>query len=226
MRLSELDLIAIQVEVLFVHSPVGKMKCVNEKGNPKAPRFFLGRTREGSITRYHCNVDDKTISKIEKLIREPSNHIEIAKIINVLNEERTVENIWMGPAFMLPNNLHKPTRTIQITEKNKELLRENFPNLIEQMEWRQPYFAIVQNEKVVSICCSARSTPVAAEASVETLAEFQGNGYGTDVVTAWAISIQEEKRIPLYSTSWDNYASQAVARKLKLINYGMNLHIT
>ncbi|MGE7891104.1 GNAT family N-acetyltransferase [Bacillus cereus] len=226
MRLSELDLIAIQVEVLFVHSPVGKMKCVNEKGNPKAPRFFLGRTREGSITRYHCNVDDKTISKIEKLIREPSNHIGIAKIINVLNEERTVENIWMGPAFMLPNNLHKPTRTIQITEKNKELLRENFSNLIEQMEWRQPYFAIVQNEKVVSICCSARSTPVAAEASVETLAEFQGNGYGTDVVTAWAISIQEEKRIPLYSTSWDNYASQAVARKLKLINYGMNLHIT
>ncbi|MEC2525685.1 GNAT family N-acetyltransferase, partial [Bacillus thuringiensis] len=38
--------------------------------------------------------------------------------------------------------------------------------------------------------------------------------------------IQEEKRIPLYSTSWDNYASQAVARKLKLIDYGMNLHIT
>ncbi len=94
------------------------------------------------------------------------------------------------------------------------------------MEWRQPYFAIVKNEKVVSICCSARSTPVAAEASVETLAEFQGNGYGTDVVTAWAISIQEENRIPLYSTSWDNFASQAVAKKLKLINYGMNLHIT
>ncbi|HDR7788785.1 GNAT family N-acetyltransferase [Bacillus cereus] len=223
MRLSELDLIAIQVEVLFVHNQVGKMKYVNEQGNPKAPRCFLGRTREGSITRYHCDLDDETVGKIEKLIREPSNHIEIAKIIHVLNEERTVKNIWMGPAFMFSNNLHKPTRTIQITEKNKELLRENFPNLIEQMEWRQPYFAIVKNEKVVSICCSARSTPVAAEASVETLAE---NGYGTDVVTAWAISIQEENRISLYSTSWDNYASQEVARKLNLINYGMNLHIT
>ncbi|MCM0005093.1 MULTISPECIES: GNAT family N-acetyltransferase [Bacillus cereus group] len=223
MRLSELDLIAIQVEVLFVHNQVGKMKYVNEQGNPKAPRCFLGRTREGSITRYHCDLDDETVGKIEKLIREPSNHIEIAKIIHVLNEERTVKNIWMGPAFMFSNNLHKPTRTIQITEKNKELFRENFPNLIEQMEWRQPYFAIVKNEKVVSICCSARSTPVAAEASVETLAE---NGYGTDVVTAWAISIQEENRISLYSTSWDNYASQEVARKLKLINYGMNLHIT
>lgn len=57
MRLSELDLIAIQVEVLFVHNRVGKMKYVNEQGNPKAPRFFLGRTREGSITRYHCDLD-------------------------------------------------------------------------------------------------------------------------------------------------------------------------
>ena len=53
----------------------------------------------------------------------------------------------MYSAFMFSNNLHKPTRTIQITEKNKELLRENFPNLIEQMEWRQPYFAIVKMKR-------------------------------------------------------------------------------
>ncbi|MGH0514307.1 GNAT family N-acetyltransferase [Bacillus cereus] len=226
MRLSELELIAIQAEALFVHNQVGKMICVNEQGNSKAPRFFLGRTREGNIKRYHYNLDSEMISKIEKLILECSNHIEIAKIIKVLNDERTVENIWVGSAYMFPNNLNKPTRAIQITEKNKELLRENFPNLIEQMEWRQPYFAIVENEQVVSICCSARSSPEASEASVETLAEFQGNGYGSDVVTAWAISVKEEKRIPLYSTSWENFSSQAVARKLKLIKYGMNLHIT
>ncbi|MED0984706.1 GNAT family N-acetyltransferase [Bacillus paramycoides] len=226
MKLSELELIAIQAEVLFVHNQVGRIKSVNEHGNLKEPRFFLGRTREGNITRYHYNLHSETVNEIGKLISERSNHIEIAKIIKILNEERAVENIWMGPTFMFPNNLNKPTRTIRITEKNKELLRESFPNLIEQMEWRKPYFAIVENEKVVSICCSARSTPIASEASVETLSEFQGKGYGSDVVTAWAISIQEEKRIPLYSTAWDNFASQAVARKLKLSNYGMNLHIT
>ena len=94
MRLSELDLIAIQVEVLFVHNQVGKMKYVNEQGNPKH-HVFLGRTREGSITRYHCDLDDEMVSKIENLIREPSNHIEVAKIIHVLNEERTVK-IWLS----------------------------------------------------------------------------------------------------------------------------------
>ncbi|KFM99152.1 FR47-like family protein [Bacillus clarus] len=98
--------------------------------------------------------------------------------------------------------------------------------MLEQLEWRKPCFAILDNEKVVSICCSARSTPVASEAIVETLQKFQGKGYASDIVTAWAISIQEEKRIPLYSTAWDNFASQAVAKKLKLMNYGMNVHIT
>ena len=38
------------------------------------------------------------VSKIENLIREPSNHIEVAKIIHVLNEERTVK-IFDGPCF-------------------------------------------------------------------------------------------------------------------------------
>ncbi|MFJ8416395.1 GNAT family N-acetyltransferase [Bacillus paramycoides] len=226
MRLSELELIAIQAEVLFVYNQAGRIKSVNEHGYLKAPRFFLGRTREGNVTKYHYDLHSEMINKIEKLIQKYSKHIEIAKIIKVLNEERTVENIWIGPAYRFPNDLIEPIRTLQITGKNKELLRESFPSLIEQMEWRQPYFAIVENEKVVSICCSARSTTIASEASVETLSEFQGKGYGSDVVTAWAISIQEEKRIPLYSTAWDNFASQAVARKLKLSNYGMNLHIT
>ena len=47
MTLSELDLIVIQVEVLFVHNQVGKMKYVNEQGNPKAPRFFLAELVKG-----------------------------------------------------------------------------------------------------------------------------------------------------------------------------------
>jgi hypothetical protein len=32
--------------------------------------------------------------------------------------------------------------------------------------------------------------------------------------------------IPLYSTSWQNQASLALARKLGLIQYGADLHIT
>jgi hypothetical protein len=32
--------------------------------------------------------------------------------------------------------------------------------------------------------------------------------------------------VPLYSTSWKNEPSRAVARRLGLIQYGVDLHIT
>ncbi|KFN03931.1 hypothetical protein DJ93_3063 [Bacillus clarus] len=112
MRLSEFELITIQAEVLFVHDQLGRMQSVNEPGNPEAPRFFLGCTRGGNITRYHYNLNSDTVSEIEKLIPACSNYIELAKIINVLNEEKKVENIWIGPAFMFTENLNKPIRTV------------------------------------------------------------------------------------------------------------------
>jgi predicted GNAT family acetyltransferase len=58
-----------------------------------------------------------------------------------------------------------------------------------------------------------------------TLEEFRGRGYAPAVVAAWAHAVREAGRIPLYSTTWDNLASRAVARKLGLIVYGSNLSL-
>ena len=45
------------------------------------------------------------------------------------------------------------------------------------------------------------------------------------VVAAWAHAIRAEGRTPLYSTSWDNAASQGVARKLGLVIYGTDFSL-
>jgi len=69
-------------------------------------------------------------------------------------------------------------------------------------------------------------TPAAHEAGVETLADFRGRGYAKDVVAGWARLVQFMGAIPLYRTSWENTASQAVAKKLSLLSYGADFQIS
>jgi predicted GNAT family acetyltransferase len=60
---------------------------------------------------------------------------------------------------------------------------------------------------------------------VETLEGYRGRGHAPAAVAAWARAVRATGRIPLYSTSWDNLASQAVARKLGLIPYGADFSL-
>ena len=71
-----------------------------------------------------------------------------------------------------------------------------------------------------------RITPRAHEAGVETAAECRGRGHAAAVVARWAAAVREQGAEPLYSTSWRNKASRAVARKLGLVPVGRDLHIT
>lgn len=89
-----------------------------------------------------------------------------------------------------------------------------------------PICAVLRDGSAVSICASVRVTEHAHEAGVETHPAFRGAGHAARAVTAWARDVRAGGRIPLYSTSWENTASQAVARKLGLIQFGVDLHIT
>ncbi len=77
----------------------------------------------------------------------------------------------------------------------------------------------------VSACFRARRSRVAAEAGLETAGAFRGRGLGSRVTAAWALAIRESGRTPLYSTSWDNDASRAVAGKLGLRTYASSWSI-
>jgi predicted GNAT family acetyltransferase len=71
-----------------------------------------------------------------------------------------------------------------------------------------------------------RITPLAHEAGVETVPLFRGRGYARAVVAAWSAAVRALGAEPLYSTTWQNMASRAVARALGLVAVGRDLHIT
>jgi predicted GNAT family acetyltransferase len=85
--------------------------------------------------------------------------------------------------------------------------------------------AMVVDGAAVSMCSCARLTDRAAQASLETLEAYRGRGYAAVVVAAWARAVRDSGRIPFYSTPHDNVASQAVARKLGLIQYAVEFGV-
>ena len=60
---------------------------------------------------------------------------------------------------------------------------------------------------------------------MDTAEGFRGRGYAALVTAAWAQAIRAAGLTPVYSTSDDNHASRAVARKLRLREFGWDVQV-
>lgn len=131
-----------------------------------------------------------------------------------------------GPAFTFPDVVAESADIVFV--EDEQLLQHNFrgwvPGEIAAGCW--PVTAVIKDGYPVSVCFSARSSDAAAEAGVETAEPFRGRGFGSRVTAAWALAVRASGRIPLYSTSWTNSPSLAVARKLGLIAYASSWNIS
>ena len=91
---------------------------------------------------------------------------------------------------------------------------------------RQPFVAIVEGGRAVSLCCSVRISPAVHCAGVKTLAAHRRRGHAVSAVAGWAAAVRALGAAPFYSTSWDNEASQSVAVRLGLSLAGVDFHVT
>ena len=150
----------------------------------------------------------------------------LAKVKDLLTPHITMDRQWMGPAYRFPDSLWVSPEVVRIDRSTAYLLEFGFSDLIPELDHCQPVVAIVEGDKAVSVCQSVRKSEEAEEAGVDTLLSHRGKGYAAKVVAGWAKIVREQGRIPLYSTSWDNRASQRVAEKLGLQLYGVDIHIS
>jgi GNAT superfamily N-acetyltransferase len=227
------ELMRLHVQALFTHDARGRMVRVNEAGGGPAPRFFLGRTRHGGVWRFRDDVDDALAHELEALCRaEPAADELLAPPYGaeayqaLLARAAAVERTWAGPAYRVPSGVAAPPDAVLITEQNLDLLRPHMQAWLGDVVSCHPMLAVVDGARAVCLCASVRGTPPAHEAGVETAPEFRGRGYAARAVAAWAAAVEASGALPLYSTSWENTASQALARRLGLYRYGATLHIT
>jgi GNAT superfamily N-acetyltransferase len=235
---SDLELMETQVQALFTHDGNGRLRHINEPAGAPAPRFFMGRTRDGNLWRFRHDLPDDVAGRLNDLcasepIRprfdEPPVHLDSYK--RILQSHGEIRREWVGPAYRFPEHFRRPTHTrltgiVRITQANSELLRWGFGDWIPGLGSSQPCMAVVEDGRAVSLCCSVRISPQAHEAGVETLPDYRRRGYAARVVAGWAAAVRQLGCTPLYSTSWDNAASRGVAAMLGLILYGVDLHFT
>lgn len=231
-KLSAHELMELHAEALFTQDRNGKLLKVNEPWpcEEHAPRFFMGRTFEGTtICRFRHDVPETIITQMEDLCadeplvrdaRSKPKHFDVYR--RLLEGDR----FTMGPCYFIPADLEPSAEVVSITrEKNTQYLHGGFEWLLSELEYAQPCIALVSEGQAVSVCRSVRITSKAHEAGLETLESYRGRGFAAAVVAGWARAVRDLEAIPLYSTSHDNLASQNVAGKLALSCYGVNFTI-
>lgn len=124
---------------------------------------------------------------------------------------------------------------VLVTAANEALLEPEFADLRPVLREIAPCVAVLAGgddgvaptipppataSRAVAVCFSSRLSARAAEAGVETLEAWRRRGYGRAAVAAWAGAVRGQGRLPLYSTTWSNTASQGIARALGFVLFG------
>lgn len=225
---SATDWLDLHLRALFVHDDRGRIVVRNALDHARAPRFFLGRTSGGNRWRFRDDLPGHLVSQLQALCEEEPAPADLLKppvqeaaYRHLLAGHAPPGEGWAGPAYRFPANLPRNSRAlVPLTATNADLLRGgDLEPWSEDIGRSEPLIALVREGRAVSVCGSVRITPEAHEAGVETSVDARGRGLAVAVVAGWARAVREAGAEPLYSTSWENTASQAVARKLALIPY-------
>ena len=217
----------LQLRTLYRLNRDGRIAGKPHPEPAPGPLFCIIRGKQGCAWAARADVPRPLADELDRLarqeppasdFRDPPLHAE--RYLSLV--EGTVDS---GPAFTFPKRIPRPHGTVFI-EDVRPLDRHFSGWSASEVPYRTPIVAVVEDGYAVSACFCARRTDEAAEAGVETAPPFRGLGLGPQVAAGWALAIRASGRVPLYSTSWSNDASLALARKLGLDMYASNWSIS
>jgi GNAT superfamily N-acetyltransferase len=227
MQRDDRALMELDAEILFTYDARGRMLRVNEPDGRRAPRLFVGRTTGGHVVRFGELMPNAVADRLLEIVEDqpaidglrlPPAMREAIRA--VLAHDGPIGSEGGGPAYRFPETMSPPGGAVEVTDANRERVRDALPWLYRELGGRGPCLAVLVRGRAVSVCFSSRIGERAMEAGVFTLPEFRGRGYAARVTAAWALAVRRRGIVPVYSTSWENLASQGVARTLGLVPFG------
>ena len=211
----------LQLKTMYLTDSHRRITLTLDTSARSAPFFVLIRGESNVAWGVRNDVSEKIADELDRLASEepPVRDFQAPPLHADAYLSLAGGEISSGPAFRFPDELQRPT-DITLVDR-LDLLERNFRGWLDsEISACSPIVAVMDHGYPVSVCfCATRNSAPAVEAGVETAAASRGRGLAARVTAAWACAIRASGRIPLYSTSWSNAASLAVARKLGLVQY-------
>ena len=211
---------SLHLRTLYQFDDAGRIVSTLEPHPAIGPLFTLIRSRTERVWAVGASVASDLADQLHALVvqEQPLDDWRDPPRFAARYHALLGGDLVAGPALEFPDHIDAPQGVVLIDDAG--LLQRHFQGwTLDEMPGRTPMTAILVDGQAVSICGCARRTDEAAEASLETAEPFRGQGLAERVTAAWAIAVRESGREPLYSTSWENTASRAVARTLGLSIY-------
>ncbi len=234
------SLVRLALDALYERDERGRML---HPRNPRlaAPRVHFTRTTTTNTWCFSATLPGDLGERIEPLLAgepvqadparwEQAEPACLPAVRTILAEHQEVRREYRGPAFRFPDDLPsfaQPLAPVQVLHE-PSTVRAASPLewVAEASESDQPLVvARDAGGTVVSQCHSARRSPRAAHAGVETAPEARRRALGVAVVARWASEVRRLGLEPFYGTWWENEASRALAARLGLVMFAEDWHV-
>jgi hypothetical protein len=188
-----------------------------------APHFYLLRTPQNVICRFHADLADDVVLRLDGLSQRERGRparwqSEYGDYLTALAASNLgVVALRAGPLYTFPDEIAPSGAFAAIDESNSYLLRNGLEEWLPDIATGHPIFAAIEGNRAVAVCATVVASQKAHEAGVETLAAYRGKGFAADAVAGWAGAVRALGAMPFYGTTFDNISSQRVAQRLKLV---------
>ena len=231
---SDLELLAIEIDTLWSRDDRNRLVKVQNAQDWPAPYLLVGVSTEGWTLAFGSDVPDAVVEELQAAfdVESPAGDPAVppasfARCKQLLESALGDVESSGGPSYLIPagTSFESGAALLRSDDEHKERLQAQDLERLNWTaeEWRHlvrgdlgPWAFVMNADRVVSICHTARLTERGAEAGVWTDSDVRGRGYAAAVTAAWASLCAPGDRHLFYSTSADNLSSQRVAERLNL----------
>ena len=195
-----------------------------------AVALYVVRSFDAVVCGCHADLPDAVAAKLEAIARRPRSRRfpewerQYGDYLATLTEAAPITSMRGGPLYAFPDDV-PDLGGVRIGPEQAEVLTGGLEEWIPDAVAGAPMAVSLEAGRAASVCASVRISPAIHCAGVETAPDRRRRGHAVRATAAWGRLVREAGAEPCYGTTFDNLASQGVARKLGLILVGSEFSV-